>query len=147
MYYSVGNGEEMQIRAAEARHPAGPFRDCGIRLTREEFAIDPHVFEDAGGSRWLFYATDFLTHTHVGTGTVRDRMDGLLMPSGNPRPVTRARYDWQVYDPARAEKGGVRWHTVEGPFVLRHKRLYYQMFSGGNWKNETYGVSYAVSPR
>ena len=39
----------------------------------------------------------------------------------------------------------MRWHTVEGPFVLKHKGLYYEMFSGGNWKNVTYGVSYAVS--
>jgi len=67
--------------------------------------------------------------------------------AGDPHPVTRARYDWQVYDPARKEKGGVRWHTVEGPFVLRRKNLYYQMFSGGNWQNLTYGVSYAVSDR
>jgi len=25
------------------------------------------------------------------------------------------------------------------------KGIYYQMFSGGNWKNQTYGASYAVS--
>jgi hypothetical protein len=67
--------------------------------------------------------------------------------AGNPRPVTRARYDWQVYDPHRIEKGGVRWHTVEGPFVLKHKGRYYKMFSGGNWKNISYGVSYATSDR
>src|SRR5581483_1915840 len=35
----------------------------------------------------------------------------------------------------------------EGPFVLKYKNRYYQMFSGGNWKNETYGASYATSPR
>ncbi|HKX29629.1 MAG TPA: glycoside hydrolase family 43 protein [Blastocatellia bacterium] len=147
MYYSVGNETRMQIRVAEAQHPAGPFKDCGVRLTREEFAIDAHVFEDLDGTRWLFYATDFLTHTHLGTGTVCDRMNGPLALAGNPRPVTRARYDWQIYDPARAEKGGVCWHTVEGPFVLQRKGCYYQMFSGGNWKNETYGVSYALSDR
>jgi hypothetical protein len=39
----------------------------------------------------------------------------------------------------------VRWHTVEGPFVLEHKRRYYQMFSGGNWQNASYGASYAIS--
>src|SRR4029453_12079909 len=45
----------------------------------------------------------------------------------------------------RAEKGGVRWHTIEGPFVLKHKRHYYQMFSAGNWNNPSYGVSYAIT--
>ncbi|HKP86691.1 MAG TPA: glycoside hydrolase family 43 protein [Blastocatellia bacterium] len=145
MYYSVGNEERMQIRVAVAAHPAGPFVDSRRRLTHEDFAIDPHVFEDDDGGRYMFYATDFLTHTHVGTGTVVDRMVDPFTLAGNPRPVTRARFDWQVYDPNRAEKGGVRWHTVEGPFVLKRKGLYYEMFSGGNWKDITYGVSYAVT--
>jgi GH43 family beta-xylosidase len=145
MYYSVGNEEQMQIRVAIAEHPAGPFVDSGRRLTSEPFAIDAHVFADNGGERYLFYATDFLEHSHIGTGTARDRLFDPLTLSGRPQPVTRPRYDWHVYDPHRIEKGGVRWHTVEGPFVLKHKRRYYQMFSGGNWQNPSYGVSYATT--
>lgn len=145
MYYSVGNEVRMQIRVATADMPSGPFVDRGVRLTSEEFAIDPHVFEDDDGARYLFYATDFLSHERVGTGTVLDRMLGPLMLEGNPRPVTRARHDWQIYDPCRVEKGGARWHTVEGPYVLKRKGKYYEMFSAGNWKNDSYGVSYAVS--
>ncbi len=145
MYYSVGNEKLMHIRVAVADNPAGPFADSGHELTHEEFAIDAHVFVAADGTRWLFYATDFLTHTHVGTGTVRDLLLDDFTLAGRPQPVTRARYDWQVYDPNRVEKGGVRWHTVEGPFVLAHKGKLYQMFSGGNWQNVTYGVSYALS--
>jgi GH43 family beta-xylosidase len=145
MYYSVGNEATMQIRLALAEHPAGPFVDAGKALTSEEFAIDPHVFRDEDGRRYLFYATDFLQHSHIGTGTVCDRMIDAFTLAGQPSPVTRARFDWQVYDPERLEKGGVRWHTVEGPFVLKRKNLYYQMFSGGNWQNRSYGVSYAVS--
>ena len=145
MYYSMGDEERMQIRLAVAFHPAGPFIDSGRRLTREDFAIDPHVFVDDDGTRHLFYATDFLEHSHIGTGTVRDLLLDEATLAGRPRPVTRARYDWQVYDPQRVEKGGVRWHTVEGPFVLKRKGIYYEMFSGGNWKSITYGVSYAVT--
>jgi GH43 family beta-xylosidase len=145
MYYSVGNEESMEIRLAIAKHPQGPFIDAGRRLTAEQFAIDAHVFRDDDGANYLFYATDFLEHTHIGTGTVCDVMLDEFTLAGNPRPVSRARFDWQVYDPQRVEKGGVRWHTVEGPFVLKRKDIYYQMFSGGNWKNKTYGVSYATS--
>ena len=145
MYYSVGNETRMQIRVGEAAHPAGPYVDLGVGITNEEFAIDPHVFIDDDGTQWLFYATDFLTHSHIGTGTVRDRMLDPYKLAGEPQPVTRARYDWQLYDPDRKEKGGVRWHTVEGPFVVKRKGLYYQMFSGGNWKNESYGASFATS--
>ncbi len=146
LYYSVGNETLMEIRVAVADHPGGPFVDSGRRLTHQDFAIDAHIFQDEDGSRYLFYATDYIEHTHVGTGTAVDLMLDPFTLAGNPRPVTLARYDWQVYDPQRAEKGGVRWHTVEGPFVLKHKGLYYQMFSGGNWKNISYGVSYATTP-
>ena len=146
MYYSAGNElPHMEIRVAIATNPAGPFIDSGRRLTSEEFAIDPHVFIDDDGSRYLFYAVDFLDYTHIGTGAVADRMLDPLTLAGNPKPVTRARYDWQVYDPHRIEKGGVRWHTVEGSFVLKHKGKYYHMFSGGNWQNVSYGVSYATT--
>lgn len=145
LYYSVGDETNMHIRVAVAKRPAGPFEDSGHRLTREPFAIDAHVFLDEDGRRHLFYATDFLDHERIGTGTA---MDCLLDPftlAGQPRPVTRARYDWQIYDPQRAEKGGVRWHTLEGPFVLKRKGIYYQMFSGGNWQNPSYGVGYATT--
>jgi len=145
LYYSVGNEERMEIRVAVAEHPAGPFVDSGRRLTAEPFAIDAHVFADVDGSRWLFYATDFLDSSHVGTGTVRDRLLDPFTLEGSPRPVALPRYDWHVYHPNRPEKGGVRWHTVEGPFVLRRKGVLYEMFSGGNWQNPTYGVSYATA--
>jgi GH43 family beta-xylosidase len=145
LYYSVGNEAHMHLRVAVADHPAGPYTDSGKMLTDAQFAIDAHVFLDEDGSHYLFYATDFLEHSHIGTGTVVDRLLDPFTLEGYPRPVTRAKYDWQVYDPARKEKGGVRWHTVEGPFVLKRKGVYYEMFSGGNWQNKTYGVSFATS--
>lgn len=147
LYYSVGDEETMEIRVAVSDHPAGPFEDSGRRLTSEPFAIDAHVFVDGDGSRHLFYATDFLDRSHIGTGTVRDRLLDPFTLAGEPTPVALPRHDWHVYHPNRPEKGFVRWHTVEGPFVLQRKGLYYEMFSGGNWQNPTYGVSYAVADR
>jgi len=145
LYYSVGNEELMQIRLATSKNPDHGFEDTGIRLTDEDFAIDPHVFTDRRGTRYLFYATDFLDHTHIGTGIVVDRMTSWYELEGKPTPVVRAKYDWQVYDPQRKEKGGVRWHTVEGPFVLERKGRKYLMFSGGNWKQPSYGVGFAAT--
>jgi GH43 family beta-xylosidase len=145
LYYSVGDEVRMEIRVAVADHPGGPFTDSGRRLTAEPFAIDAHVFTSAEGSRWLFYATDFLDRSHLGTGTVRDRLLDPFTLAGDPRPVTLPRHDWHVYHPNRPEKGFVRWHTVEGPFVVERKGVLYQMFSGGNWQNPTYGVSYATA--
>lgn len=145
LYYSCGNEIQMEIRVAISSRPDGGFIDSGVRLTDEDFAIDPHVFVDTDGERYLFYATDFLTHTRIGTGTVVDRLPDWFHLEGKPRPVTRARFDWQIYDPSRVEKGNVRWHTVEGPSVLKRKGQYFQMFSGGNWQNASYGVGYAIT--
>ncbi|MFL6236458.1 MAG: glycoside hydrolase family 43 protein [Thermoanaerobaculia bacterium] len=145
LYYSVGNEERMEIRVAVADHPGGPFVDSGRRLTSEPFAIDAHVFVEEDGSRWFFYAADFLDRSHIGTGTVRDRLLDPFTLEGDPRPVALPRHDWHVYHPNRPEKGGVRWHTVKGPFVLRRKGLLYEMYSGGNWQSPTYGVSYATA--
>ncbi len=145
LYYSVGNETLMQLRVATSRNPGGPYIDKGVRLTKEDFAIDAHVFVDEDGQMYMFYATDFLEYTRVGTGTVVDRMVDPFTLAGEPRPVSRAAYEWQVFDPARASKGGVKWHTIEGSFVLKRKGVYYQMFSGGNWTNQSYGVGYATS--
>jgi GH43 family beta-xylosidase len=145
LYYSVGNEALMELRVAVSDRPGGGFIDSGKKLSTEDFAIDAHVFTDTDGQKYLFYATDFLHHSHIGTGTVVDKMTDFYTLEGNPRPVTRARFDWQVYDPHRKEKGGVRWHTVEGPFILKRKEIYYEMFSGGNWQNISYGVSFAVT--
>ncbi len=147
LYYSTGNEETMQIRVATASHPAGPFKDTGRGLTTEPFAIDAHVFRDDDGQMYLFYATDYLDYERIGTGIAMDRMLDPLTLAGQSRPVLRARYDWQIFDPQRQSKGGVRWHTVEGPFVLKHNGRYYLMFSGGNWQNNSYGVACAVSTR
>lgn len=135
----------MHLRVAEAEHPAGPFIDQGRRLTQEDFAIDAHVFEDEDGSRYLFYATDFLDRDRVGTGTVMDRLVDPYTLAGSPTPVSLPAYDWQIFDPKRAEKGNLRWHTIEGSYTLKHKGRYYQMFSGGNYQNLSYGVGYAVT--
>jgi GH43 family beta-xylosidase len=146
LYYSAGDElNSMHIRVATASHPDGPFVDSGRQLTPEAFAIDPHVFVAGDGTWHLFYATDFVDHTHVGTGTARDRMLDPYTLAGNTTAVTRPRYDWHMFDPQRAEKGGARWHTIEGSFVLERKGRFYQMFSGGNWQNLSYGVAYALA--
>lgn len=145
LYYSVGNETLMEIRVAVSNTPDGGFIDSGKRLTFQDFAIDAHVFIDEDGQKYLFYATDFLDHSHIGTGTVVERMSDFFTLEGDPRPVTRAKYDWQLYDENRVEKGGVRWHTVEGAFILKRKGIFYEMFSGGNWQNISYGVSFAAT--
>jgi GH43 family beta-xylosidase len=42
--------------------------------------------------------------------------------------------------------GGVYdWHTLEGPCVVKRNGRYYCFYSGGNWAEPGYAVSYAVA--
>ena len=90
LYYSVGNEALMELRVAVSDCPDGGFVDSGTKLSTEDFAIDAHVFIDEDGQKYLFYATDFLEHSHIGTGTVVDKMKDLFTLEGRPRRVTRS---------------------------------------------------------
>lgn len=153
MYYSVGFGDKHHhIRVAVSDSPAGPFRDTGTSLTTPEtvpFAIDGHPFRDDDGQWYLYQCRDFLERDadgEVGTGLVVDRLEGMTRLVGDLRVVMRPRHCWQLFQARRHIYGRVAdWHTLEGPNVVKHEGRYYCLFSGGCWKNETYGVDYVVA--
>lgn len=149
MYYSVGRADAgHSLRVAVAEEPAGPYRDCGVDLTpAERFAIDPHPFTDVDGTRYLYYARDVLEGERVGTMLAVDRLEAPDRTAGRPLPVLAPTADWQIFRRGRAMYGGVHdWHTLEGPFVVRRGDRYVLFYSGGNWEEPTYGVSWAEAP-
>jgi beta-xylosidase len=148
MYYSVGRGDTgHHLRVAVADDPVGPYVDCGVDLSPDErFAIDPHPFRGDDGTWYLFHARDVLDGPRVGTMLAVDVLTSMTSLAGQPREVLRASADWQIFRRQRPMYGQVHdWHTLEGPFVVRHDGRYVLFYSGGNWEEPTYGVSYAVA--
>jgi beta-xylosidase len=146
MYYSVGRGDVgHSLRVAVADEPTGPYVDCGVDLTPgERFAIDPHPFRDDDGTWYLFYARDVLEGPRVGTMLAVDVLTSMTELEGEPRAVLAPSADWQIFRRGRSMYGDVHdWHTLEGPFVHRHAGRYVLFYSGGNWEEPTYGVSWA----
>jgi arabinan endo-1,5-alpha-L-arabinosidase len=146
MYYSVGRGDlGHSLRVGVADEPAGPYRDLGVDLTPDErFAIDPHPFVDADGTRYLFYARDVLEGPRVGTMLAVDVLDGMDRLAGRSTDVLTPSGDWQIFRRGRSMYGQVYdWHTLEGPFVRRRDDRYVLFYSGGNWEEPTYGVGWA----
>ncbi|WP_298455665.1 glycoside hydrolase family 43 protein [uncultured Cellulomonas sp.] len=146
MYYSVGHGvHDHHLRVAAADVATGPFVDCGVDLTPDaRFAIDPHPFRDDDGSWYLYHAHDVLEGDRVGTMLAVDRLVSPTQVAGEARTILRPDDDWQIFLRQREMYGQVYdWHTLEGPFVRRRGDRLYCFFSGGNWQNETYGVSWA----
>ena len=150
MYYSAGGaeGEGHQLRVAVADEPGGPFRDTGTVLDPEDpFTIDAHPFRDDDGTWYLFYARDFLDGDRPGTGVVVDVLRDMTTLACDRRLVLRAFADWNLFL-ANRDWYGRRWdawYTIEGPFVRKRDGRYYCFFSGGAWREENYGVSYAVA--
>jgi arabinan endo-1,5-alpha-L-arabinosidase len=132
---------------AVAEDPAGPYTDCRVDLTpAERFAIDPHPFRDDDGTVYLFYARDVLEGPRVGTMLAVDVLESPTRLSGSPRAVLTPTADWQIFRRQRRMYGQVYdWHTLEGPFVCHRQGRYVLFYSGGNWEEPTYGVSWAVA--
>jgi GH43 family beta-xylosidase len=148
LYYAViaFGTPEHHLRVAISDSPLGPFEDQGLNLTPDEiFAIDAHPFQDDDGQWYLFYARDYLEPPFIGTGNAVDRLITMTSLSGRPARVLRPYAEWQLFERQRAEKGGVDWYTVEGPFTLKRRGRYICLYSGGCWKDRDYGVAYAIS--
>jgi beta-xylosidase len=153
LYYSVGfEDKNHQLRVATSDTPLGPYQDCDRKLVDQSccpFAIDAHPFQDDDGQWYLFYARDFLDAdggVRPGTALMVARLKSMTQLEDPGRVVLRARHDWQRFQTDREIYGGrYDWHTLEGPFVRKHRGKYYCFFSGGRWENETYGVDYAAA--
>ena len=152
MYYSAGGeeGEGQQLRLARSERPAGPFVDDGAVLDPDDpFTIDAHPFRDDDGEWYLFYCRDFLEGERVGTGIVVDRLLDMERLAGERQLVVRPYADWNLFLKERHWYGRTwdAWYTVEGPSVRKREGRYYCLFSGGYWRESSYGVAYAVAER
>lgn len=148
MYFSVGReeGEDHRLRVAVANGPTGPFVDAGVVLDSDPFSIDAHPFRDDDGTWYLFFCRDFLEGERVGTGIVVCRLASMTELDGDVRTAVRPFADWNLYAAQRRWYGRRwDWYTVEGPFVRKVGGRYHLFFSGGAWREESYGVGYAVA--
>jgi beta-xylosidase len=133
LYYTDNNTRKpreflnKQIGVAVADGPLGPFRDKGPLA---EDAIDAHLFEDDDGRLYLYYV-----HLAGGFKILVQEMGDPLTPRGEPREVIRPTQEWE------RRSGSV----TEGPFMLKHKGLYYLMYSGSGADSPAYAIGYATA--
>ncbi|MBN1902361.1 glycoside hydrolase family 43 protein [Candidatus Sumerlaeota bacterium] len=151
MYFSFSGGgsdEFQRLHAAISDHPAGPFRIAGPLIPEEGFTIDAHPFRDPVDGKWyLFFAKDFFDD-RVGTGLAAALLDdSMARLKSPPKPILRPFADWQIYERNRFHynRRWEAWHTIEGGFVVYHKKHYWCFYSGGPWTSPNYGVGCAVA--
>jgi GH43 family beta-xylosidase len=133
---------ERRLGVATSTSPVGPFTFAAEPLC-SVWSIDGHPFVDEDGTSWLFYnirspSTSYRDGT-VGCGNVVDR---LVVPDrlrGDPLPVAFPSARWE------GNADGT-WYWNEGPNVLRRRGGYFQLYSGGFYGDDTYGVGLAAAP-
>ncbi len=140
-----GKGDDHARRqgVATSKTPEGPFTWLKDPIVRWEWSIDGHPFRDDDGQVWFFYnirtgATRYKDGT-IGCGNVVDRM---LTPERLEGVQAKVAYPSERWE---GSKGG-GWYWNEGPFVLKRRSTYYQMYSGGFFGDDTYGVGFATAP-
>jgi beta-xylosidase len=137
MYFTV----QERIAVAESDSPLGPF------VQREEnFApfhtdipeIDTHVFTDDDGRRYLYFVR-FTGGNEIWVAELGDDLRSI-----KEETLTYcfgASQGWE--NSAREPYSHAR--VNEGPFILKHKGLYYLTYSANHTANPDYGVGYATS--
>lgn len=158
LYYAMGGVEpdHFENRVAVSSKPEGPYIDSGHVLVDCEsniFTIDPFPFRDDDGQWYFFYSRNFpyddLEHGfHAGTGIVVDRLIDMTRLAGDCHVVVRPKYDWTLFEAHRrmdTYNGTFDWHTIEGPYVLKHNGLYYCIYSGSSYRSIHYGLDCVVA--
>jgi xylan 1,4-beta-xylosidase len=128
LYYTVnrpGGGKLIGVAVAES--PLGPFAD---RTNLVERSIDAHLFRDDDGALYLYYV-----EIEGGFKIKVQPMADPVTKKGEPMEVIRPTVDWE------RKKGAV----TEGPWMLKHKGLYYLMYSGSGADGPDYAIGYATS--
>lgn len=131
LYYTAdafGNPEQRYVRVAVSDQIKGPYLDSGVRLT-EQPSIDGHAFFISSSEGYLFY-----------TGNEGNDHCGQLMMDRFASPLRLENRPQRVFPNEKVE-----WE--EGPFVFRQSDRFLLFTSQGNWRNETYHVTVAVSDR
>ncbi len=122
LYYTV-NG---RIGVAEADRPAGEFRDLGNLISN---GIDAHMFRDSDGSYFLYYAR------YPEFGIFVQPMATPVRKKGEPIQVISPSEAWEITNVP----------VTEAPWLLKHRGVYYLLYSGGSADTEHYAIGYATA--
>ena len=122
LYYTI-NG---RIGVAEADRPDGVFRDRGALISN---AIDAHLFRDDDGQYFLYYARypDFAIFVQP--------MESPLGKKGAAVKLISPEQSWEKKDVP----------VTEAPWMIKHKGVYYLLYSGGSADSEDYAIGYATA--
>jgi beta-xylosidase len=122
LYYTV-NG---RIGVARSDRPDGVFKDQGTLI---ENAIDAHMFRDDNGQYYLYYVQYPGFRIHV------QPMESPVREKGAPVRIIQPTDPWEKNQAA----------LTEAPWMLKHRGVYYLLYSAGGADTQDYAIGYASS--
>lgn len=140
--YKIGNqfymfySSEEHIAVATSKSPLGPFTQEKQAPLLDSKAIDAHLFIDDNGKKYLYY----VAFTNGNVIWMCEMNDDLL--SVKPSTVQKCFERSQPWEFSRKEPQGT---VNEGPFILKHKKVYYLVYSANHYASQDYGIGYATS--
>ena len=129
MYYSA----DEHICVATSDSPLGPFRQTVQKpMLEEEKAIDNSLFVDDDGKAYLFFVR-FNDGLNVWVAELEN--DLMTLKKETMHPCIHVSQSWEEV-----------WPRVnEGPFVIKHKGVYYMTYSANSYESPFYGVGCATA--
>lgn len=133
MFYSVMT----RLAIAESDSPLGPFIQKVKKPLHPEIPeIDSHLFIDTDGKKYLYFVR-FTGGNEIWMAEMKDDLSGI-----KEETLTRC---FGVSEPWEKTPRKPVAKVAEGPFILKHNKLYYLFYSANHYKSQDYAVGYAVS--
>lgn len=130
-FYMAYSAEE-HMAVAVADHPLGPFKQEKQCWLSEENGIDGHIFIDEDGQVYFYYVR-FDNGNKIMVAKMSE--DLLSIDESTETFLIEAEKPWETIDCL----------VTEGPFVLKHKGMYYLTYSANHTRCQDYAVGYAIS--
>lgn len=135
-YYMAYTANE-HIAVSTRSSPTGPFFQSTQKalFTGTQKQIDPFVFQDEDGKKYLFYV-DISNDNKIFMTGLNDGFMSVKNETG--LECIRSTEAWE-------NNGQPSAKVTEGPTVIKHLDYYYLLYSANHFKNPNYAVGYATS--
>lgn len=125
------------IAIAQSYSPLGPFTQQEKKaLAAPVRQIDPYIFLDEDSKKYLYHVRVANGGNRLFVAEIAD--DFSAIKTETLRQVLEANQTWENTENAK-------WSVTEGPTVVKHKGLYYFVYSANDFRNPNYAVGYAVA--
>jgi len=134
-YYMAYTADE-QMAIAKSDSPLGPFKQDQIKsLSGIGKQIDPFVFFDTDGKTYMYHVK-LKAGNRIYVSEMKSDLSDVIQET--TKECINGELPWE-----NTEK--TDWPVTEGPTVIKHKNLYYLIYSANDFRNKDYAVGYATS--